>query len=191
MSSKIELQEPYKSLWKVGYLRVGSEGRKMVYLFNSNSDRTSTSYARYLFSVNKGRMLEDGYEVDHIDGDKTNDCLSNLQALTVEEHREKTRKESAGRVFLELVCDHCNAPFLREKSKIRINFNKFCSRRCNALYSRAKGVWLGKKRMEIPEELLTKIGVFRREGMSDYKISDELGIDRSKIWRLRQENGIP
>ena len=88
----INLEEPYSSLYRKGYLRIPKDGRKMVDLFNSSEDRTTISYARYLMCVNLGYILSKDYEVDHIDRDKNNDDISNLQVLSVEEHRRKTQK---------------------------------------------------------------------------------------------------
>ena len=66
------------------------ENRYYVYLINpfNKKDRTSTSYARYLFSVKLGRRLSSTEEVDHIDNNKLNDELSNLQVLSPEKNRE-------------------------------------------------------------------------------------------------------
>jgi hypothetical protein len=86
---KIELQSPYKEKWKYGYLVTNKENRKHVVLYNSDSDRTTTSYARYLMTVHLGKEIPKGYEVDHIDHDKTNDVLSNLQVLSSLENKEK------------------------------------------------------------------------------------------------------
>ncbi len=86
---KLELEEPFKSRWQRGYLVTNSENRKNVVLYNSEADRSSISYARYLLSVKHGRFLTSNEEVDHIDDDKTNDDFSNLQLLTQEQNRIK------------------------------------------------------------------------------------------------------
>lgn len=36
------------------------------------------SYAKYLWEVSHHRKVREGYEIDHIDGDCTNDVLENL-----------------------------------------------------------------------------------------------------------------
>ena len=48
---KIELQEPFKNKWKRAYLRVGNQGRQILDLVNTEQDRTTISYARYLLSL--------------------------------------------------------------------------------------------------------------------------------------------
>lgn len=132
---KLKLEEPFKSKWKKAYLRESKEdGRKRVDLVNSNTDRTTISYARYLVCVNLGYELGEGYEVDHIDADCTNDSLDNLQVLTCEEHREKCRLErTTGRTFSTLTCDFCGTEFERERGKCSDSKqykSSFCSRSC-------------------------------------------------------------
>lgn len=89
---KIELQYPYNERWRLGYIVVNSENRKNVVLYNSHSDRSTVSYARYLMSVKLGRFLLRSEEVDHIDEDKTNDSLSNLQILSTAENLRKNAR---------------------------------------------------------------------------------------------------
>lgn len=130
---KLEPEEPFKSKWKKAYLRTSKKDlRKRVDLYNSETDRTTISYARYLKSVEVGYILGKDVEVDHIDKDKTNDVLSNLQILTVEEHKEKSSIEkSTGLACVELVCSYCNKNFMREVRNTRKKYNKtFCSRIC-------------------------------------------------------------
>lgn len=103
MSTRIELREPYKSKRRSGYLRKSSRtDRMLVDLVNNHSDRTPTSFARYLMSVELGYEVPVGFEVDHIDQDPTNDNLSNLQVLSVEDHILKSSKEKQGRSYTEL-----------------------------------------------------------------------------------------
>jgi hypothetical protein len=89
---KIELQEPFLSKWRNGYLRISNEGRQILDLVNNDANRTTISYARYLMGVKLGYEVPYEFEVDHKDGDKANDESSNLQTLTKEEHKLKTSK---------------------------------------------------------------------------------------------------
>lgn len=143
---KIELEEPFKSLWKSGYLRQSkTDNRRRVDLFNSNGDRTTISYAKYLVCISRGSMLPEGYEVDHRDKDCCNDALDNLQVLSVEKHKEKTAKENTtGRTMVKLVCPSCGKDFQREKRNIKPSTTPKCSRKCNAEYNRKYNGWTGK-----------------------------------------------
>ena len=86
---RINLEYPYSKDWKNGYVVVNPEGRKTLILFNNSKNRSSTQYARYLLSVKLGRYLANTETVDHIDGNKQNDDINNLQILS---HKENTCK---------------------------------------------------------------------------------------------------
>lgn len=68
------------------------ESNENVILFNTQFDRSTVSYARYLMAVKLGRFLTDQEEVDHIDDNRTNDDINNLQILTPKQNREKREK---------------------------------------------------------------------------------------------------
>lgn len=131
---KIELKSPFKEIWKYGYLRESSiDNRQRVDLFNSNTDRTTISYARYLMSVELGKVLSKDFEVDHIDRNCSNDEITNLQVITLEEHKLKTKIEVSGREYKNIVCDFCEKEFQREVRQLGKNkgySRAFCSRQC-------------------------------------------------------------
>lgn len=62
----------------------------------------------------EGRILTESEEVDHIDGDKTNDDIDNLQILTKSENRKKHAKENP-KTLIEVQCRFCGVMFKREK----------------------------------------------------------------------------
>lgn len=140
---KIEIDGPYKELYRAAYLRESRDGRKRVDLFNSNSDRTTVSYARYLMSCHLGRVLTPQEEVDHINGNRSDDRFENLQVLLKEVHRKKTTKEGPKRKEASLCCAFCGVEFLRWENLTLGKDRHFCSRSCNAKNSRASG-WTGK-----------------------------------------------
>lgn len=185
----LNLESPFKEIWRKAYLRVGKDGRKRVDLVNWPESRTTISYARYLLSVQLGRFLTENEEADHIDQDRTNDSLENLQVLTVDEHKAKTKKESSGLSTIDCICSFCSVSFTRRAAHVR-GEQTFCSHSCSAKYSRASGKWLGRIKQTTPE-LLEQIIKLRAEGLSDYKISDIIGISRSIIQRERKRNKIP
>jgi hypothetical protein len=131
---KIELQSPYKELYNHGYLRQRKDGRRVVDLFNSNKDRTTTAYARYLLGVKHNRILEDWEEADHRDDDFTNDCIDNLQILESVAHRRKSAQNRGGRTIVSLICPVCGITFEREKRQVKVAYPK-CSRHCNGVAS--------------------------------------------------------
>ena len=86
---KITVEPPFAGLWKHAYVVTNKENRKTVCLVNSKKDRSTISLAKYRMSVKLGRMLLDDEQVDHIDNDKTNDSIENLQLLSPEDNRQK------------------------------------------------------------------------------------------------------
>ena len=91
---KIELEFPYNKDYKTGYLIDGSENRKMVILISHDNSKHGTSYARYLMAVSLKRYLLDTETVDHINEDKTDDRLENLQILSRVENIKKNKKHT-------------------------------------------------------------------------------------------------
>ena len=80
-----------------------------------------------------GRTLLPEETVDHIDGDFTNDSLSNLQILSLEDN---IRKSHSPAEQLTLTCKCCGKEFQRRKAvemynkEIRKRDGPFCSHSC-------------------------------------------------------------
>lgn len=133
MSTKIDLEYPYNQDWERGYLNVNSEGRATLTLYNSQEDRSSTQYARYLLAVKLNRYLTSDEEVDHIDDDKFNNCISNLQLLSSKENRDKMNHRR-GVSMVEYLCPVCEKVFSIKKrnSPLIVKYKKSatCSRTC-------------------------------------------------------------
>ena len=134
MSTKIELEYPYCEDWKIGYLVTNGDNRKTVLLYNSHNDRSSTQYARYLMAVKLKRYLREDETVDHIDNDKTNDCVENLQILSRADNTRKTQKKAD----YKCVCPICGKEFVvprrrasgAKKREQILSGKRCCSRKC-------------------------------------------------------------
>ena len=138
---KIDLEEPYKSLWKNGYLVINNQNRRNVCLVNDDS-RTTVSYARYLMSVKLGYLVPDEYEVDHIDDDKTNDDINNLQLLTPEQNRlkEQYRYTTQDQISYGYECANCGVSFVLLKRVVQAKLAQnveyaFCGRSCSTSFN--------------------------------------------------------
>jgi predicted RNA-binding Zn-ribbon protein involved in translation (DUF1610 family) len=88
-------------------------------------------------SIKLGRMLMPHEEVDHIDGDKTNDALENLEVVSREENLRRQKLNYKKQMY-EHICPECGKRFLRDKQR-SYQHTKFgkqirCSRSCVALY---------------------------------------------------------
>lgn len=139
LSTKIILEYPYSKNWKCGYLNINAEGRATLTLYNSPTDRSSTQYARYLLSVKLGRYLTETEEVDHIDDDKTNNDLDNLQLLSSIENLNKLNHVK-GITMAEFICPVCGDIFSIEKRRsplaIKSKNAATCSRTCGGKLKR-------------------------------------------------------
>ena len=127
-----------------GYIAYGptwhwKQKRYMISLYPIDKEgslkRTSTSHARYLMAIHLGRKLSSKEQVDHIDGDKTNDTIENLQILSQVNNMKKSRKErKVTRMEVELLCLCCGVHFKREKRQTHLAKKTSritsCSRKC-------------------------------------------------------------
>lgn len=184
----LELQEPFKSLWNKGYLRLSNDNRKRVDLVNNELNRTTISYARYLMCVKLGYILSEEYEVDHIDDDKTNDDINNLQVLTQEQNLLKKQYKYIieDQVCFGYECKWCDTKFIlteREK-KMRLAQNvefSFCSKTCSSKYHSFSGNLFLCKSIDKEEQI--KIKELRNSGLSSYKISEITGFARNTVMK--------
>jgi uncharacterized OB-fold protein len=111
------------------------EGRVRINLLHRNKTlNRNITYARYLISVKQGKEPPKGFEVDHLDGDRTNDTISNLQVLSKEDNRVKREKDIAvlaNRKIYIIQCSSCGVFFERPARKFHKNCKKhFCSNTC-------------------------------------------------------------
>lgn len=143
--TKIKLEEPFKSLWKFGYLNIDKDGRKYIRLYKSDKIRKSISYARYLYSVYLGYEVPEEFEVDHKNDDHTDDRIDNYQLITRPENIKKRHKNYRDNIQLKqkLNCYNCNCeffvPMYEYKRMLKRNSKNFyCNRTCYNDYFSAK-----------------------------------------------------
>lgn len=132
--------EGYK-LYKIFHKK---EGRWYAQLVKTKQDRFTTSYSRYVMSVKLGRRLEKFEQVDHINEDKSDDRIDNLQILTNQKNSEKHVIESGKSAkTTTLICKACGVDFEILDRELRKALKKdrlpACSKKCAGLY-RAKVV---------------------------------------------------
>ncbi len=128
---KIQLEYPYNQDWNKGYIVTNPENRRTVILFNNSKNRSSVSYARYLMAITLKRYLTENEHVDHIDNNKTNDLIENLQILTPKENSKKAAK---GKTYRDFICPVCQKEFQLESRQSHKN-QPCCSRKCGGIKS--------------------------------------------------------
>jgi len=108
---KIETKFPYNDY--VGYIVNNPKDRKKLCLVHKQTkQRTTVSYARYLMAVKEKRLLNSNEQVDHIDENRHNDVIENLQILTGFENSKKNRiARKLSRKWLLLECPGCKIVF--------------------------------------------------------------------------------
>jgi len=108
LSFKIVPQYPHDR-FKIGYVNYRpSMNRRIVDLYNSNTDRTSIQYARYLAEITLGRFLLDQEHAHHGDFNSMNDCINNITVLSKEEHAKLHIKyDNVGRHIAIVICPIC------------------------------------------------------------------------------------
>lgn len=135
---KIELQPPFKDKYKQGYLLTNKEPRNLVLLVDFNNKKTSVSYARYLMSCHLNRFLSKTEHVDHIDNNKMNDIIENLQILSSKQNNEKSIiANNKKMIYRNFVCPICSTEFSRPAHNFtyRPGYQPCCSRKCGGIKS--------------------------------------------------------
>lgn len=100
--------------------------------------RTTVSWAKYLVCVKEGRLLQPDEEVDHIDNDRTNDSIENLQILSRAENLNKQAR-LRGKQMVCMRCPNCGRLFCRDIFNTHIKkpgqTYTACSRSCATTFA--------------------------------------------------------
>lgn len=127
--------DPNVNVWGP-YLNT-KQNRRFVTICNKQTGKTTQkTYAKYLMEVHLGRELGRDETVDHIDRDKLNDVIGNLQILSPKEHAKADSKTVN---LVEVNCAWCNEKFHRSPRfmRMRASCNQagpFCSGSCRGKY---------------------------------------------------------
>lgn len=134
---KVELSEYFKQLGYVnGYLIKDKDGRMDIHLmlgYGKKPSRKCISYAKYLWMSHYKMDVPDGYQVDHINNDKTDDRIENLQLLT---RADNIRKSHRMKALSTVICPVCGKEFEFETRNLKFRPNPCCSRKCGGIKSR-------------------------------------------------------
>lgn len=184
---EIELEEPFKSKWQKAYLFVSTENRKTVIFSSDNRDNSITTYARYLYGVYLGYEVPSHLQVDHINNDKTDDRLENLQLLTLQENRLKEYYNYImnKQIVYGVYCSCCGSPFLITQRQLNMKLaqnvhNAYCSRECAYVHNLLNS---NSAISKISQESIATIKRLRYENKSSYEISRITGFARNTVMK--------
>ena len=117
------------------YINVNKEPRKVATLRNANKEMVSMSYAKYLYTSYYKIDVPKEYHIDHINGDKMDDRIENLQVISGYYNRVKDHKHKE---MILLKCPVCDKEFLFPKRNLSSHPNPCCSRKCGGIKSHWK-----------------------------------------------------
>ena len=132
----IEISEYYKNKgYTKAYLATNKEPRRVCTLRKDDGTVTSMAYAKYLYTSYYNCDIAEGDQVDHINGDKMDDRIENLQVISGTYNRQKDHKRKE---MVIRVCPVCGTEFLFDKKDLPFKPNPCCSRRCGGIKSHWK-----------------------------------------------------
>ena len=133
---KIEVNNYYKKKGvKSVYVNTNKEPRRVATMVYENGEMHSMSYAKYLYTSYYECDICKGDEVDHINHDKMDDRIENLQVIS---KQQNNAKKKIYKTFIELKCPVCGETFIFNKRNLSSKPNPCCSRKCGGIKSHWK-----------------------------------------------------
>ena len=114
------------------YINTNKEPRRVATLKKTDGTINSMSYAKYLYTSYYCCDVEKGDHVDHINGDKMDDRIENLQVISGTYNRIKDHRHKE---MIIRVCPVCGKEFLFSPKNLPTHPNPCCSRRCGGIKS--------------------------------------------------------
>ena len=133
---KEEITEYYKKKgFNTVYININKEPRRVATLRKSDGTMISMSYAKYLYTSYHHCDVSKEEHIDHINGDKMDDRIENLQKIS---KKYNIQKDHTTKEMLLLTCPVCGKEFLFEKRNLNSHPSPCCSRRCGGIKSHWK-----------------------------------------------------
>lgn len=121
--------------FNVVYIATNKEPRRVATLRKDDGTMISMSYAKYLYTSHHKVDIDKTLHIDHINGDKMDDRIENLQVISGTYNRQKDHKRKE---MIVCICPVCNEEFLFPKSNLSTHPNPCCSRKCGGIKSHWK-----------------------------------------------------
>lgn len=133
---KLEISDYYKNKgYETLYVNINKEPRRVATIRKPNKEMHSMSYAKYLYTSYYKCDIAEGDQIDHINGDKMDDRIENLQIISGNYNILKDKKSKE---MIEVICPVCGNKFLFPKRNLSTHPNPCCSRRCGGIKSHWK-----------------------------------------------------
>lgn len=121
------------------------DARKIVVIHYIDGTTKTTSYARHIYEQHHNIELDSNVDVDHINGDASDDRIENLQLLSRSDNVLKQYKDSGNyRLLYIFECPVCETKTQKEFNQVKHNWNlgksgPFCSRKCGGFFTNIEG----------------------------------------------------
>ena len=133
---KEEISDYYKKKgYCTAYISPRNGNRRIATLRKPNGEMRMMSYARYVYTSHYQVDVPEDCHVDHINGDKTDDRIENLQIIS---KGYNIRKDHRKKEMIVCICPVCKEEFLFPKRNLSTHPNPCCSRHCGGIKSHWK-----------------------------------------------------
>lgn len=116
---------------------------------------------RHVASVKIGRWLTRGEAAHHVNGDRSDNTVENIDVIPIDEHFRLHAKERGWRIREKRTCPSCGILFMQKDGR-----QKFCSVQCSAFSLRRVE---RPSKLELEQEVgrLSWLALGRKYGVSD------------------------
>lgn len=130
---KLLISEFYQEKgFKTVYVNTNKEQRRVATLVKQDGSKTSMSYAKYLYTSYYKCDVADGDQIDHINNNKMDDRIENLQVIS---RKMNICKSHSIKEMVERICPICGVKFLFTRRNLSTHPNPCCSRKCGGIKS--------------------------------------------------------
>lgn len=173
-------------------IKIVSKGDYNYAVVPDHPNRTKNNYVlehRVVMENHIGRLLDSSEVVHHINGNKKDNRVENLEVMTALEH-SLHHGEDRERQVSELVCTNCNKVFTRFTNQVNLGnkLGQFCSRSCNGKYIAKSTSGYSSVGKSISKEKIDEIQELSKQGLTGYRISKITGISANTVLKYMTQS---